>query len=72
MASVAPTGERMTLSPCRDIVTSRRTAPTPSSVRAVGRVFALTKAKAKSATPMPTNTSRLVIAQAGIFAVSTT
>jgi hypothetical protein len=52
-------------------VTRRRAAPTLSTEALSGR-RALANANVKSPAPTPTNTSRLVIAQAGIFAVRTT
>ncbi len=71
MAPAAGSGSRITARPCRPMTRSRLTTPSSSSVARLRR-RAVASANAKSAMPIPTKTSRLVIAQAGIRAVRTT
>ena len=71
IASAMPTGERITPKPWRAIATTRRAAPRPSR-RLPWSVRALTIANVNRPRPMPTTATRMVIAHAGTFAVTST
>ena len=72
IATAAPNGERMTPSPCRPIVQSRRTGPSPSTVISWCWRRAEMKANRKSPTPTPITNSSVALADDGMFAVETT
>ena len=67
IASAARGPIRITPRPCRAIATTRRKAPSPSTLPCWS--FALANANANSPTPAATKTISDVVAQAGIFAV---
>ena len=72
MAPNAPAGDRITTSPARPIVSSRRTGPSPSIAISWCWRRALTNATRNSPTPKQITKIRVARAEDGMLAVATT